>query len=1343
MDENKSHNPRQMLNVAVRKSNYADGVDGAVVWKDEASREISRTMQSLPREIMLAIIGHDRLHAASWQSYEELELEHPDLDADQLESIYKVNNDAAAKELRDMKAGTITAYASLYNMLGQSSLDVLMADPEFRANDRGARCPLTFWRRYICTHITEREGKGTLRSLVATKQLLSIFASMQQTQTESLTDFFERFERTVKALKQGGIDISAAWLCDEEKQTGFFLYCLCAARYGGLIRDISNGILVCPNTIVELIKIAKDRKESKANFVPRAKVMIMGENSGDRGPLEPYPFISSSEYGAMSSEEKTKLQTHNDAIAQAGSKLAKMGWRDGRFRKNPSQKTPDKKPAYDASKKKVSPTVKRRDKEKKVMMAATVESESEHEQEIVLATDSIELVELHSDISEYEYSDGDTSMFTDYVGQSHCLTLSETIVTELPDDDVPELVDSDESSDEDGTTRDAGYNAGLTPTQVEHLFATLPRNANSPTLEGQFSAISFAPANTEECDATSIPDLLSDDSSSEDEDPDSPPHLLTDESSDESDVEVRALVTNPVELVEILDSPARHVEARTDASSGVPRVDAPPGVQDLTSSPDRDQGCEEPPVRRGMSTPIHLFGSIGYRSRADAIASRQREDRGAVAMHPTSPNHESPSSRSFTHWVITTGPRTGEIFTMYSKCQEAMKRKGRLPGGICKGFHSHEDAMTQSDMVTMRGARHEPSLGSTIGAENTHSGGCRDEHQGEIRNGPLGNPHASTPSSHEDHDVGSRPTIKPHAPTPREDSYVALDESIPALPRSSIIVIDSMYRGVNAAMRVAKIGRGISSDTMLVPGQEIATFNGTRVSRAVAAALSIERRSYMLDLVEDCLADTSGDLEFPILDCYDEATRAVTGCVASMSNTAAGLYDRNLDTTLEREDNNAAVKILERDGTIVAVLYSISIVSPGQEILWDYGNSDEEDESSTYSQSDSSDSEGDHSQDAPSTGPSSNMQRLGLDGMSTATGPASDAGAAMSRMHSLTRGNSRMTPGSGTGQHRCLAVGPDSFHPDYALLDSASGTNLCKAESHAMSVKECVRGMISGIEGDSQGISYHQSCLFVDPELGRMPFSPGASANIISLAVARDKGFVADYCNDSDEFTLMSPSGSRYTFGRLPKSTGPPCKFYVMSLHTSLPPSSEETRILCAIHQHDAEAECPIDEHDDIGCHVSMAASSPISTVKGNQQKYTKEQNRQAVDAQEYLAAMGFPSLSVAIAQTRGMRNCPVSEQSIKRAFDIFGVPVQRIKGSTKKRNDPPARPELGVTTVQKEQIAEVDLFFVRGLVFILCILTPLEYSFCLHTKDKSTDNIMKALEAILAESESRGFKVE
>ena len=65
MEESKSHDSKQMLNIAIRKSNYADGVDGAVIWKEEATRGISRTMQSLPREMMLAIIGHDSPYVTS------------------------------------------------------------------------------------------------------------------------------------------------------------------------------------------------------------------------------------------------------------------------------------------------------------------------------------------------------------------------------------------------------------------------------------------------------------------------------------------------------------------------------------------------------------------------------------------------------------------------------------------------------------------------------------------------------------------------------------------------------------------------------------------------------------------------------------------------------------------------------------------------------------------------------------------------------------------------------------------------------------------------------------------------------------------------------------------------------------------------------------------------------------------------------------------------------------------------------------------------------------------------------------------------------------------------------
>ena len=121
-----------------------------------------------------------------------------------------------------------------------------------------------------------------------------------------------------------------------------------------------------------------------------------------------------------------------------------------------------------------------------------------------------------------------------------------------------------------------------------------------------------------------------------------------------------------------------------------------------------------------------------------------------------------------------------------------------------------------------------------------------------------------------------------------------------------------------------------------------------------------------------------------------------------------------------------------------------------------------------------------------------------------------------------------------------------------------------------MNEKPCKRGHITGIEGpNSVGTEYDLSCEFVDPAFGGMPLATGAAANILSLATAKDDGFIAKYDNDTDQFTLVSPSGGEYTFGRinLGRQGRPKSKFYVMSLATSTTPSVSETQILYSSHR--------------------------------------------------------------------------------------------------------------------------------------------------------------------------------
>ena len=97
-----------------------------------------------------------------------------------------------------------------------------------------------------------------------------------------------------------------------------------------------------------------------------------------------------------------------------------------------------------------------------------------------------------------------------------------------------------------------------------------------------------------------------------------------------------------------------------------------------------------------------------------------------------------------------------------------------------------------------------------------------------------------------------------------------------------------------------------------------------------------------------------------------------------------------------------------------------------------------------------------------------------------------------------------------------------------------------------------------------------------------------------------------------------------------------------------------------------------------------------IDTTATNVQKYTKAENQRALTAKRMIASLGYPPMQVTIQQVRAMRNCPVNEQDVRRCFDIYGAPVQHIKGSTKKQTATHSTIDLGTAQIQSEQMAEM-----------------------------------------------------
>ena len=74
------------------------------------------------------------------------------------------------------------------------------------------------------------------------------------------------------------------------------------------------------------------------------------------------------------------------------------------------------------------------------------------------------------------------------------------------------------------------------------------------------------------------------------------------------------------------------------------------------------------------------------------------------------------------------------------------------------------------------------------------------------------------------------------------------------------------------------------------------------------------------------------------------------------------------------------------------------------------------------------------------------------------------------------------------------------------------------------------------------------------------------------------------------------------------------------------------------------------------------------------------------------MATMGYPPINVALQQAKSMINCPVTDNDIRRAFDIYGPSLAAIRGSTKQTRTAAAEIEIGTSIVQQEQSCEVDL---------------------------------------------------
>jgi len=1255
--------------IDIRKLDFDEGEDANTVWKADLKTAICATREGLIKSMLFTIVTTGKCYEPTWPTEATVKQKYPGItEKRQQDLIIKKLEEKAAYETTHLDDARGTSHSILKGMMSKSSIDVLVTDMEYKANAKlMTPDPAITYGRIDATHILERNGKDLQRMVLSKTKLIHQFTELKQG-GDHIVDYLERNERSIHALKVAGVDIKSIYKTDEELIIKF-LYGLCSNRYGGFIRDVSNKLISIPNTFAEVISLAKERKElsgqdrkSRADstaFLTEDSSIRSGKTDTDRSDRTVMITI-------MGAQELHPLIPYDRIVGKDWSNLS--------------------------SDEKIAVTRHNR----------------------AIETAGAALAQKGWVDGKYPMTRNPTKDVSDRGRHSR--------FKKKVDDKGKEKEKKDHSS-----------------------FLTRMQQADDDEVEMNIVLM---------MDGDEVIDLCS------------PGEKNTNEDSSVDNVSTNLTST-------ILNT------GTTDLRAGVRY----PQAAIIYSGPtDPDTGCLE-------TNRVFARVLMERQMRRSAPLPSSAAKNPAKVM--TSPNHLVPSRRRNKCWIVTSGTNKGEIYDVWDEARKAAETNANQEGGGTMGFSNRKEALCYvREHVTKRVVDNDAKLTvdqpfsrGTLNVEATYGHSAQPTLDEPLQDDESSNSSGPPPLVSDEDDTDSDQDEENELPalyssseseedpitcgereTSREIKYIddsmkefgttitptkpdtagsgetvrsglsdgtLYKENETSTPVRTICEINMNYPFVDPSTLFAPVNHTYyyqdpERDNKLVDVfRSLQCYNDILASQPIAIA-----RGVVIDTNEardikqpeaDYLIQMSGG---KILNCYRNAMQSPPQCLMSMSNDADGLIrcDTIPPIILTSDHNNAHAALVDFEGEQCVILYATRAIPRYTDIMWSYARAEASQPSTPYIATcttkgletfrdtvDRLESRygGYHVEDAIITTPERRARVYGAkhaaEDSYDSTDPFIDDAEADNIV--LATGDANSSP----------------FDDDLLVLDCASGLNLCKSRKHASNIQSCRPGTVSGITGDGPNSTYHQSCNLLSEELGRVPLLPTAAANIISLATAKDRGFSVDYQNNKDEFTLMSPEGWVYTFGRMSLlgDGDKRSKFYVLDLNTHLPPNREREHTLLS------------------------RGEAGIPTVSGNKAKYTVRENKGAVKARQYMATMGYPPMTVALQQAKAMSNCPVTDGDIRRAFDIYGPSLAAIRGSTKQTKTAAAEIEVGTSTVQQEQSGEVDLMFVRGNVFVICILSPLEFSIVVPIKDKTAIEIYKALESMVAAAKAKGFIIK
>jgi hypothetical protein len=356
----------------VKSSDYAKGAEAATIYHELLKKCINRLSHSLFKSQMSSIVNTGANYKPAFKTIAEIKVQYDTSEQAHVDAMYAALSKITAADIAAMPSVITQCHAALVETFGKESKGVLRADIAYKRNDDAeSPDPTITWAAFMRTHITEREGTGTLRKVLTKVNAIVAVLSISPSPEDNLVEYEERLIRRINGLKENhGFDVMKTIFNDESELALLYIFRL-GPDYAPFQRDLENGIIPLPKTLHEAVVALKDRVEvsnkkhesvapvsvfaavtgeprsdtrREAGFAakrspPAKKAVGFSKSEGvttikKRSPLDPYPYMNHSEFKELSEADRLHIRAHNGAIRDAIKEMDK-----GRTaRPNPKEK---------------------------------------------------------------------------------------------------------------------------------------------------------------------------------------------------------------------------------------------------------------------------------------------------------------------------------------------------------------------------------------------------------------------------------------------------------------------------------------------------------------------------------------------------------------------------------------------------------------------------------------------------------------------------------------------------------------------------------------------------------------------------------------------------------------------------------------------------------------------------------------------------------------------------------------------------------------------------------------------------------------------------------------------